>query len=229
MSTIQDKELGDIVVRRSARSTQIRIRVAPDGMLRASAPLHTPLFMIKRAIIQSRRELVAMLETQRPTLAYKDGDAIGKSHSLAIRHGEIMKVSREGLRIIVTLPEGMTLENTAVQEMLRKEVIAALRREAKGYLTKRLAFLAEKHGFIYSSIRFSHSSGRWGSCSSEGTISLNIALMKLPFSLIDYVIIHELSHTVHMNHSDLFWQTVERYDPQYRNHKAALKQENPGI
>lgn len=229
MSTIHDSELGEIAVRRSARATQIRMRVAPNGSLRVSAPTRTPLFLIKRAVAHSRRELVAMLDTYRPLLSYEDGSEIGKSHSLMMRQGDTFRVTREGLRIVATLPDHKSLGDADVQAELRKQIIAALRREAKGYLPKRLAFLAGKSGFSYTKVRFSHASGRWGSCSSEGTISLNIALMKLPFELIDYVLIHELAHTIHMNHGDLFWQTVEVYDPHYRKHKDALKLENPNI
>jgi hypothetical protein len=228
---IQDEEFGKITVRRSARATQIRIRVAPDGTLRASLPLYAPIFLLKRLVKSSRTELRSILSQAQPNEEYTDGMQIGKSHSLIVQSttfGQV-KVSRHAQRIVITLPKPKTLADPDVARAIRDTVIAALRLEAKSYLPKRLSYLSAKTGLAYKKVRFSHASGRWGSCSSTGTISLNIALMKLPFELIDYVIIHELSHTRHMNHSVEFWQLVEMFDPEYRLHRRSLKQQNPSI
>jgi predicted metal-dependent hydrolase len=229
--TISDEEFGSITLRRSVRASSIRIRVAPDGRLRASLPLYAPVFLVRRLIKSSRLELRSLLLQHRGETTFESGMQIGKSHTLLIRFttGKIVTAKRYGQQIIATVPQQQHLHAPAVQRIIRDAVIGALRVEAKSYLTKRLAFLAEKHGFSYQKIRFSHASGRWGSCSSNGTISLNIALMKLPFELIDYVLIHELSHTVYMNHSQEFWQLVESADPMYRQHRRELKKESPSI
>lgn len=231
MATIHDEEFGAITLRRSARASQVRIRVAPDGRLRASLPLYAPVFLVKRLVKSSRPQLRSMLSEHHDGTVFRHGMQIGKSHTLIIRPAasKALRAKRHGQQIIVSTPEYADIEGSSVQRAIRDEVIAALRVEAKSYLPKRLAFLAEKHGFFYEKVRFSHSSGRWGSCNSNGTISLNIALMKLPFELIDYVLIHELAHTVHMNHSDDFWQEVAQADPLYVRHKKALKNETPSI
>lgn len=229
MSVIDDREFGKITIRRHIRASTIRIRVAPDGNLRVSAPPYTPQFLIKRMIAGSRDELSQMIQTQRPRLDYENGSTIGKSHSLLVREGARLNAERHGLQIVLTLSPGGSLQDADAQGLLRGEIIAALRREAKGYLPKRLKFLAEKHGFSYQRVRFSHASGRWGSCSSTGTISLNIALMKLSFELIDYVILHELAHTRHMNHGTQFWELVAQHDPSYKTHRTLLKKEVPTV
>lgn len=231
MPIIQDKEFGKITIRRSITARQIRVRVAPDGTLRASMPLGAPLFFIKRMLNGSRDEIRKILAQAKPEYKYDDGMQIGKSHTLIIHKLDISEpsVSRHGQQIIVKIPFNKNIDDTDISRKIRDSVISALRIEAKSYLPKRLDFLAKKYGFVYKNIRFSHASGRWGSCNSHGTISLNIALMKLPFELIDYVIIHELSHTKQMNHGPLFWEIVSMGDPNYRQHRRALKTQNPSI
>jgi predicted metal-dependent hydrolase len=229
MPIIQDEEFGKITIRRSARASQVRLRVAPDGTLRASLPLYAPTFLVKRLIKSSRQELRDLLHQSQPQTTYNDGMQIGKSHYLTVRPGLKLEANRRGQQIIISLPEGQSLNDPSVVRTIRDAVISALRVEAKSYLPKRLSFLAQKYGLNYEKVRFSHASGRWGSCSSMGTISLNIALMKLPFELIDYVIIHELAHTRHMNHSPEFWLLVSTGDPDYKLHRRALKLEAPSI
>lgn len=229
MPTIIDEEFGRIQVRRSARATQVRLRVAPDGSLRASMPMYAPLFLLKRLIKSSRDELRKMVSQANPISEYKNSQQIGKSHTLIVRAGAKLQVVRHNQQIVASLPADKSLSDQDVIRKIRDVSAEALRIEAKSYLPKRLDYLADSLGFSYEKIRFSHASSRWGSCSSSGTISLNIALMKLPFELIDYVIIHELAHTVEMNHSQNFWQLVERGDPKYKIHRKLLKQEMPSI
>lgn len=231
MPIIHDEEFGKITIRRSARSSQVRLRVAPDGTLRASLPLYAPAFLVKRLIKSSRQELRDMLSQAQPQTVYSDGMRVGKSHTLIVRKVTLsaVQMNRRGQQIIISLPEDKSLQDSDVIRGVRDSIIAALRVEAKSYLPKRLSFLAAKSGFRYEKVRFSHASGRWGSCTSEGTISLNIALMKLPFELIDYVISHELAHTRHMNHSPEFWELVSQADPLYKEHRHSLKQEAPTI
>ncbi len=100
---------------------------------------------------------------------------------------------------------------------------------AKKYLPYRLEFLARTHGYKYTKHRLSHASTRWGSCTSAGTISLNIALMRLPTPLSDYVILHELTHLHHMDHSSAFYAELGTLDPLYRRHQKALRLFSPSL
>lgn len=231
MSVIQDAEFGKITIRRSAAASQIKIRVAPDGNLYASLPPYAPILLVRHLLNTSRKEIRSLIDQAKPEYNYQNGMQIGKSHTLIIQESSSNQVSvqKHQLQIIVKIPKTHSLNDPVVSRKIRDEIIAALRIEAKSYLPRRLAYLAKQYNFQFSQTRFSHSSGRWGSCNSNGTISLNIALMKLPFELIDYVIIHELSHTVEMNHSSSFWKLVESADPKYKVHRKILRTKTPTI
>ncbi len=86
---------------------------------------------------------------------------------------------------------------------------ADLRKRAKQYLPLRLSSLAEIHHFHYSGVSIRKSKTRWGSCSSKKTINLSFYLMLLPEHLADYVLLHELCHTIHMNHGPEFWKLLD--------------------
>ena len=232
MPGFHDAEFGEITVQKRRGSKNVRIKVGVDGRLVATAPPYTPLLFIKQVVNSSRAQLREL--TAHPALQshYSDSQAIGKSHTLAVVPTSMVReptTKIERATLIVYLPPGTSLESADVQQRVRETVITILRKEAKAQLPSRLSSLAAQHGFRYSKLRFSHASGRWGSCTSEGTISLNIALMKLPDELIDYVLIHELCHTRHMNHSAAFWQEVERYDPHFRLHKRQIKRQTPSV
>ncbi len=104
-----------------------------------------------------------------------------------------------------------------------------LMKRARGYLPYRLEYFAKLYGYSYEKCRLSHANTRWGSCSSNRTISLNIGLMKIPEALRDYVILHELAHLNHMDHSKDFWAEVGSHDKNYKTHERHLKQFSPGL
>jgi len=85
----------------------------------------------------------------------------------------------------------------------------------------------EKHASLMqlhpTKITFRKTKSRWGSCSSKNTLSLNTRLMMLPPKIVDYIIIHELSHIKHKNHSKEFWSLVQTYDPNYKENRKALR------
>lgn len=230
--SIYDETVGEVLVRRHHLARSVRIKLSTKGQLVASVPPKMPLFMIKRAIKSSRSDLQQMKNQYQSAQSYTDGMQIGQSHHLAVVRSNIdaeVKVRRKGQTILATVPTDWEVSDAAVQSVIQAEVVKALRKEANAYAVKRLAFLSKRHGYSYETTRLSHAGTRWGSCSSSGTISLNIALMKLPIELIDYVLIHELCHTREMNHSSRFWELVEAADCDYKNHRRALKTHNPSL
>ena len=228
MTNIVDAEFGEINVRTVSNASRISIKVAPNGSLRISAPKFTPKFAIASLLKSSRQEIRKMVNSQRKL--YDTDRQIGKSHSLVIQTDIGMQtVSTIGTTIFATTTSQENVISADFQQEIRQEVLKALRKEAKSYLPRRLRYLADQYDFSYEKTKLTHASSRWGSCSSSGTISLNIALMSLPFELIDYVLVHELCHTKFMDHSDSFWELVGQFDPSYKLHRKLLKQHTPNI
>ena len=228
MPTITDPEFGEITVTRRALASRVSLRIAPNGRIRITMPLHAPLASAKLLVKQSRRSIHQLITEQQGDFPYGTPQQIGKSHNLLVEQGA-PAVKTIGTTIIVSVTDEQDFTDPIFQQSIRDHVVKALRKEAKSYLPRRLKFLAEQHGFRYDKIRLTHSSSRWGSCSSNGTISLNIALMNLPFELLDYVLIHELCHTRQMNHSQAFWCEVAAINPRYKQHRTTLKKYTPHV
>ncbi|MBQ8996920.1 M48 family metallopeptidase [Candidatus Saccharibacteria bacterium] len=111
----------------------------------------------------------------------------------------------------------------------RDAKIKILKNKAREYLPYRLEYYAQLYGYSYDKCRLTHANTRWGSCSTNRTISLNIGLMNVPEVLRDYVILHELAHLHHMDHSSAFWAEVATHDPHYRVHRKRLRAFSPGV
>ena len=230
MAIITDEEFGEIVVKKRSLAKTVSLKIAPDGRIQITMPPYAPLLAAKALIKTSRKQIRELVSQYREKLSYTENQQIGKSHNLLIQTtAKPSSVKIVGTQILAEINEAESVESTANQQLIRSKILIALRKEAKSYLPRRLSFLAKEHGFSFARSKITHSSSRWGSCSSSGTISLNIGMMNLPFELIDYVIIHELCHTRHMNHSTKFWDEVVKFDPHYKIHRNELKKYSPYI
>lgn len=87
----------------------------------------------------------------------------------------------------------------------------------------RVAYFANKHNLMVNQVRIKNQKTMWGSCSSKNNINLNYLLLMAPMGVIDYVIVHELVHTIHRNHSTDFWDSVESIMPEFQEHKRWLQ------
>ena len=90
------------------------------------------------------------------------------------------------------------------------ESVESLRAQAKASLPGRLKMLADRYGFRYNRVAIKHNTSNWGSCSSKGNINLNLNLMRVPVPLRDYILLHELTHLRHPDHSAAFHAELER-------------------
>ena len=105
-----------------------------------------------------------------------------------------------------------------------KSLSSAEKNRIRAHFLERITLYAEKMGVTCQRVTIRNQKGRWGSCSSKGNLNFNYRLHYLPQELMDYVIVHELSHRVYMNHSRAFWALVERYMPDYKTCRKRLRE-----
>ncbi|MDR1227047.1 MAG: M48 family metallopeptidase [Prevotellaceae bacterium] len=101
-------------------------------------------------------------------------------------------------------------EMEAKRKVFTEEELERLRAQAKQFLPPRVEALAQRHGFTYRGIAIKNIRSRWGSCSATNNLNFSIYLMYLPDDQVDYVILHELCHTMHKNHGPHFWALLDK-------------------
>lgn len=114
-------------------------------------------------------------------------------------------------------------ERAAAHPPLTEAEIEALRQQAKAYIPPLAARWAQRMGLQPASVKITAARTRFGSCSSKGGLCFSLYLMQYPSEAIDAVVVHELCHMRHRNHSGAFYAEVERWLPDYRAREALLK------
>lgn len=114
---------------------------------------------------------------------------------------------------------------TVFPEITDRQFVKKLRTLAEKPLKAQLRQLVEALQLHVASIQIRDQKSRWGSCSSGGSISLNWRLILMPPSLQQHIMLHELAHLIHPDHSPRFWSLLESWDPDLRDHKALLKKQ----
>lgn len=96
-------------------------------------------------------------------------------------------------------------------------------------IPQRVEYYAPKVGVTYGRITIRNQKTRWGSCSAKGNLNFNVALMRVPLDIMDYVVVHELCHRLYLNHSRDFWNEVEKVIPDYKEKEKWLKENGARI
>lgn len=208
---LKDDELGTLFVRANARARRLTFRVKGDGIY-VTVPPRTSLAEVKRAVEQLRprlREAGWKQARKLLDLDYRIDTEFFKLTLVSGQREQFLSRSESGEMQIICPPDTDFTDGN-LQAWLRKVLEEALRRRAKTILPPRLQMLSTKHNLPYKSVRINSSSGRWGSCSAQGSINLSYYLVLLPSHLVDYVLLHELAHTREMNHGEGFWTLLDR-------------------
>jgi predicted metal-dependent hydrolase len=216
--------IGKVAAYKRKGSRSIRVSVTSEGLVRLTLPYWVP-YKAGLNFIQSKADWIAEQQTSLSVLL--NNQAIGKAHHLILQPDyNALKVSSRlrGTEAIVSYPSSLKPNDVRVQKAAKAVSIRALRKEAEKLLSSRLSTLAIEHGFSYKSVSVRQLKTRWGSCNIRAEIYLNIFIMQLPWHLIDYVLMHELTHTKVMHHGPKFWQEFESHLPEVKKLRREIRQ-----
>ncbi len=224
--------LPDYQVRESVRARHVSLKISFQGQVEVVVP---PGFDPKEIpdILERRRSWITRtlkrIEHQRQALPPEHLEARPTTLELRSR-SETWAVdyapSPQG-SVTLTQSGPQTLAFSGAEDDLQahRDLLRGwLQRKARAEFQPWLQSLSQRCDLAYSRLAVRGQTSRWGSCSSQQSISLNYKLLFLPPALVNYVLIHELCHTVHMNHSKAFWALVARYCPSSDRDRADLKQ-----
>ena len=212
---------------RSQRKT-VSLIVTGEGKLVVRAPLHFP----KSRIIELVEQKAGWIE-KRLAIVRSSPSA---SQQVKLTEGSQLLFLGQRYQLAISDHASPLLYLDSHFHLARKAVPAAekvftrwYRLQAANYFGGRSSLLAKQFGFTFRKVKITSARTRWGSCSSTGTLSFTWRLVMAPQAVIDYVIIHELVHTVEHNHHKRFWEKVVSIVPEYKQHIRWLKENGSSL
>lgn len=213
--------IGDVTVFKRRGTRRLNLRIV-GGKVRVTQPTWLP-YATGLQFAQTNKQWITKQFDKQPDTFIEDGMVVGKHRVVSYETGSSLRTKITANALLIYLPPHMSVIDSAVQQLAKNAIKRALKKEAEDVLPERLAYVAEKYGFEYTSVHCKSMRSRWGSCNSKQEITLNIFLTMVPWELIDYVLVHELAHTKHLHHGKAFWDEVQAILPDYKQRRKSLK------
>lgn len=210
-------DLPKVSIIRSVRKT-MSLHISSQGELIVKAPFFIPEKLVHYFIKEKEAWIFKALqkvEGRKPKQrTYQEGEEflfLGDVYKLHI--GDFKEISAKGG--FLNFPDFMVFR-------IKKELTNWYINQAKKLITQRLDYVSKQMNAKYKSIRFSDTSSKWGSCAPDNSLQFNWRLIMAPITVINYVVVHELTHTTEKNHKIGFWKKVRLYTPAYKQHRKWL-------
>jgi hypothetical protein len=222
--TILDGRQVTYTLKRSSRARYARLEISPEAGLVVVIPASDSLGLVNRLLEQKQHWIIEKLAKHvpapQPTQPVRDGDSLAYlGHKLTINvvssrdEAVCMDITRQ--RLVVFLSPRTGSLRLAVEKWYRAEAEYKIRQ-----ITEEQSRLM---GLSYNRLIIKGQKTLWGSCSRKRNLNFNWRLMMALEPVIIYVVVHELAHLKFMNHSRKFWQLVEKYCPDWRQHRTWLR------
>lgn len=227
------KAIIDYQLLRSHKRKTVAIQIKSSQVF-VRAPMRTSVAFIQQFVDRKLGWIQRKLTEQKQLLSFEplaffSGRQLlylGEPLSLALTSGTRYDIELAGSVLTLQLPERLAHEVSlsSGQARIYERLTCWYKERAEKFLPERVAYYSEQTGLCANKLSIKRFKARWGSCDQKGHIKLNYLLMSAPIWVIDYVIIHELCHLQHLNHSPAFWQLVNSHFPHFKQAKNWLRQ-----
>lgn len=221
--TVQDTTITYELIRMKRKTISLHMDETGHVLVKA------PLFISAKKVDTMVAERKDWIEEQQKKIQYEyenrpkyvDGEEVWYLGS-----PYVLRVSQNGKRNTICISGNtMLFRGPATEPEERRSIIETwLRKEAKDIFAERVREYQDIIGVYPQKIYIKDQKTRWGSCSEKGNLNFNFRLVMMPIELIDYVVVHELCHLIHMNHSKEFWELVGEILPDYKARRKRLKE-----
>ena len=229
VKTYEIENIGRVNISKRRNVRHLSLSVQPNGIVKVSIPYWLP-YQAGVDFAQSKTDWINSKMT--PKVYLYSGQQIKGAHKLLFLPDPSVTKPRARVMskaVVVTHPPQLLVTDESVQNEALRGVIKVLRSLATDQLPKRIAEISKRHNLPYKDVTIKQLKRRWGSCDQKHSIVLNLFLIQLPDELIDYVICHELTHTLELNHGPKFWNKLEEIYPNARQIRHKLRQHTPGL
>lgn len=181
-----------------------------------------------RQFVQSKKGWISKTSQYYNKIKERTGHEDGTLYYLGERYHYHIVKDRQPSAVV---SEGMKVATFHVADMrtYKRNIQAWYREQTARIIADRLPAISKSMGLYYNKVTIKQQKSRWASCSKKQNLNFNLFLSAAPLQVIDYVIVHELVHTIEMNHSKRFWEIVSSADAEFRDHKAWLEDHSPII
>jgi predicted metal-dependent hydrolase len=236
VKTVVLDKVGPVTIFRNKLAHRIKITVKPNGEIRVTIPWGASFQTGENFLSEKRQWIEKTLgKLARKPLANKlilPGNLFStRNYRYEVVPASVQKVrirySGQEKLVCFDYPQETSVESPEIQKKLKKVIEGVLRFEAKRFLPSRTAELASKLDYQINRVSVKNNKTNWGSCSNLKNINLNLHLMRLSDRMIDFIIVHELVHTVIPNHGVKFKATMKKYFPDAGELEKEMKKIRP--
>ncbi len=209
------------------RSRSIRVRLSGSNSLIITYPTTLSEERVKQYFIKHKNRIMAectsYVDSSYEKLANRTFTVLPDNSTITFVQGNEAKIQKKNNNLLIQYHSAEDFVRCEFIDKLKVEAVNFLKKRAKPYLSKKLRHFADEYGYTYNRVFFKNQKSRWGSCSSRNNINLNVRLVLLPEYLIDYVLLHELVHTVEKSHNKHFWSRLSQHMPRCKENRKELQ------